>query len=163
MNLNKKPLFNKQKYISIILKIINDLKQNNIDYFIYAGTSLFLRNIIDDTDDIDIVVSFKNLRNVKKIYSKKIIIEKKYSLIINIDDQNIEFFGYPKRIDPISFKVLKNKNKYIDYFLINKINLKLINLEKALELYKFVYNRDKKEKHKKRIKLIENILKNKGN
>lgn len=147
--------------IETIIKICKVLDKNKIDYFISGGSSLFLRNLITSTKDIDITVFFKDLKKIKFLFlGNKIILEEKYRLVFDIDGCEIEFMGVPKAKDPISFEVLKNKSKMVDVLIVNDRKLNLIKIEQLLKLYKLVYNRDgcKIQKHKKRIEFLEKII-----
>ncbi len=142
--------------IETIFEISKKLEENNIDYFLTCGTSLFLRKIIKKTKDIDFCIKEEDKKKIKKIFGKELIFTiKKKAITFDKNGYEIEFLLINEKNDPISFKIFEKK----DYEIIkrNKKEIKIISIKDLISMYRFVYLRDGKEKYLERIKLLENL------
>lgn len=146
---------------STIVKVVKELDNNKIPYFLTGGVVLYLKGIVKKTKDIDVFVNLKDFKKLKKIYSKNIITipeNPKTYLNIIINKQEIEFVGTTLNTDRYANTILKKKN--YDTIKINKQKVNISTIENLLLTYKKVYKKRRKEKHLKRIKLLENWISN---
>jgi predicted nucleotidyltransferase len=141
-----------------ILLISKILEENKIPYFITAGTSLFLRKIIDSTKDIDISVLITNPKTLKKIFGRYTPKITKYSVKLIVNGYEVELLLTNKQKDIFGFKVFENGN--FDYIYIHNHKLKIIKLKDLLSFYRIIYLRDGKDKHLKRIILLNKACRN---
>jgi hypothetical protein len=144
--------------IQTILKITKKLEENNIDYFLTGGTSLFIRNIIKNTKDIDISIKDEDFKKTKLLFKDEILFKfNKTRITFYKNNFEIELLLSNKEKDSIADEIFKN-NRF-ETIKIKKQNINLIPLKDLLSMYRFVYLRDGKEKHLERIKIIEKLLK----
>jgi hypothetical protein len=143
--------------ITTIIEILEIINKENIDYFISGGTSLYLRKIIDNTKDIDIMVKKEDKNKIKTLFKNELLFtEKKNSITFYKNGFEIEFTLIT--IDDLtSFNVLKNKT--YDVIKKNKYEIKIVPLKELLSMYRYIYLKLGKEKHLERIKLLEKIIK----
>ncbi|MFA5746195.1 MAG: hypothetical protein WCX82_00315 [archaeon] len=144
---------------SILVAVVKELNKQNIGYYATGGTALYLRGIIDDTQDVDLFVNFKDLKKLREIYSKFIIPSEhkvKNYLNLRIEGREIEFIGVNSTWDKQSYVQLKNRD--YDIIKLNKTHVNISTLKNLITCYEFAYNQFGKEKHLMRIELIKNYL-----
>lgn len=152
----------KKSIKSTIISVVKELNKQKIDYYATGGTVLYLRGIVKETSDVDLFVNFKDLKNLKEIYSIFVIPSEhkvKNYLNLKIDGREIEFIGVNNSWDKQSYVQLRDKD--YDVINLNKIRVNVSTLKNLINSYEFAYNAFKKEKHLKRIELIKNYLKHK--
>jgi len=142
-----------------VIEIVKELNNQKMDYFTTGGTTLYLRGLIEDTQDVDLFVNFKDLKKLKETYSKYVIPSEHKTgnyFNIRIEGREIEFIGVNSTWDKQSYIQLKNKD--YDTILVNKKEINVSTLKNLITSYEFAYKAFKKEKHLKRIELIKNYL-----
>lgn len=144
--------------LKTIIEVTNKLEENNIDYFLTGGTSLFLRKIIKETKDIDISIKEKNVTKVKEIFKdEKVFISNKKIITFYKDGFEVELLITSEKSNFSANNILENK--LYEKIKIQGKEINLISLKDLLSMYRFVYLRDGKEKHLERIKLLEKLIK----
>ncbi len=144
--------------ITTIIEITKKLEENNINYFLSGGSSLFLRKIIKNTKDIDISIKEEDLKKAKEAFkNEKVLMSNKKAITFYKDGFEIELLLTSEKTDKLSNDILEKK--LFDKIKIKNEEINLISLKNLLSMYRFVYLRDGKEKHFERIKLLEKILK----
>lgn len=142
--------------IEEIINICKRLEENNIEYFLTGGCSLFVRGIVDTTKDIDLSIKESDLDKIKSLFKEKNIETTEHAIVFYENNYEVELLITNKEKDVIAHKILDEK-KY-DFIKIKNINLKLIPLKELQEMYEMVYKRDGKEKHLKRINFLKNLI-----
>lgn len=151
-------MLKKEKIIKI-LKILSKKIPKDIRWMVIAGTNLVLRNIKEETKDIDIVTTKDGL-SVFKEKLKEFIVEKNRSNKSQnyiAEDFNIEGIDVEVMYD---FIVTSYTNSLVngftdDYALANK-TIKLLQLEKEEEGYRITSRKEKAD-------LIKNFLEKQNN
>ena len=147
---------------STIIKVVKALNKNKISYFLTGGVVLYLKGIVREIKDIDIFIDLKDFNKLRKIYSKNTIIvpeNPKTYLNLILDGQEIEFVGTSYSVDKYANIMLKKKDYEI--ITLNKQKVNISTIKNLIKMYKTIYKRLEKEKHLKRIKLLENYIKRK--
>lgn len=143
--------------LDTILEISKTLEENNIDYFLTGGTSLFLRKKIKTTNDIDFCIKKEDLKKAKEIFKKeRVLMANKKAITFYKNGFEIELLLISEDKDKIGNDILKNKN-YEKIKIKNK-EINVISLKQLISMYRYIYLRDGKEKHLKRINLIEKLI-----
>jgi len=151
--------------IKLLIKIARIYNENNITWNLGAACMLYLRGIVKKFDDIDLMVSLKDVNKVEEImskYCKKSIEETtsqyktKVFLEYIIDDIDVDVMA--------GFTIVKNGKDYYfplepsensDFIVLDNTEIYLEKVEKWLEYYKLMGRRDK-------ISIIENHIVRQG-
>jgi len=143
--------------LNTIIEISKKLEENNIDYFLTGGTSLFLRKIVKETNDIDFSIKEKDVKKVKELFkNENVLMSNKKAISFYKDGFEVELLITSEKTDLLSNKILENK--LYEEIKIKGEEIKLISLKDLLSMYRFIYLRDGKEKHLERIKFLEKLI-----
>ncbi len=147
-----------------VLYLVSEFNKYKLNYLIFGGSSLLLRGLIKNTQDIDIIMDKSNLSSIIEFLSNnnKVsnIVIKIYSsytqLTCKIDTIACEFILLTsKSKDKVSYSSLVNKR--YDIIEINRKKIKIMKIDDLLKAYKLIYNITNKKKHFLRIKFLEKL------
>ena len=148
--------------------LVSEFNKHKLNYLIFGGSSLLLRNLIKKTHDIDIIMDKSNLSLIieflnsnNKVSNIVIKIYSSYSkLTCKIGTIDCEFILLTlKSEDKVTYSSLVNKR--YDIIKINNQNLNLMKIDDLLKLYKYVYSIKQRNKHLLRVKFLEKLIVNK--
>ncbi len=139
--------------LNTIIDICEQLEDNNVEYFLIGGTSLFIRKLIETTKDIDLAIKKENLKKIQEIFNEKNIKITEKSISFYHNGYEVELIIVDEKADPILNKVFKEK-KY-EYININNKSLKIISLKDLLKMYKAIYKKNKNVKYLKKINYLK--------
>ena len=150
------------KKLELLQKIANDFNNENITWNLGASCMLYLRGIVTEFDDIDIMVSVDDIDKVKRIMSKygtyqAHLPNEKYKTehfleynISGIDVDIMAGFNIVRNHQEHYFPLLKTQE--YDIYDLNGVAIKLASVEEWYKYYQLMNRTDK-------VKLLENYVK----
>jgi len=147
--------------IAVLFKIANLFNENGITWNVDASCMLYLKDVVEDFNDIDLMIHINDVEKVKEVLKKYKNLERKS----NEKYQTEHFLEYHIEgvdIDIMAgFKIVHNDN--VHYFpllreqksdkkIINNSIIYLESIEKGLIYYKLMERKDK-------VEIINNSLK----
>lgn len=126
------------------------LNLNKYDWAITGGCNLYIRNIISNTNDIDIISSKKGSYEIQKKMCAYMIKNVEYSTHANIRSFfgqadahgcHIDIMGDPENLIGGMWFPNKKWHNNIEYIVSGKLSLPCISLEYELKINKIIGNR----------------------
>jgi|GEM_PF-4407634 len=157
----------KKDLAKTLLFIVNLLNKHKINYFLTGSLCMYLHGCKINPSDIDIHIFYKDFKKANNllIESEKIKVKsrsttKEYKRMIfdllgsEVDLMGFKNIGYSR----LPYSILsENENKI--KMIVNKTEIVLPNIENILKLCYCYYERWKRSKHLKKIKLLEKLIK----
>ncbi|MEI8364218.1 MAG: hypothetical protein WCF78_02075 [archaeon] len=156
----------KKDFNKALFFIIDILHKEKINYFVFGSSSLKIRGLTKIVKDIDIVISYKDLKKLDKAISKY------KNITFNTKDHNYRIGGllnfnvFGTEIEVMAFKsnsedklalsVLKDP-KLRETVVYKKKKVILVKLGILLKMYRYIYLLRGERKHLKRIELLEKL------
>lgn len=138
--------------IVVLRKLADLLNENNITWNVGASCMLFLRNVVDTFDDIDIMVHLDDVQLVKKLLSDYEMLEKnpnkkyktKIFLECQIDGVEIDIMaGFTIIKDNTEYYFPISKGSKYDQLTLNGSTIHLESIETWLKYYTLIDRKDK--------------------
>jgi len=158
----------KKDFDKALFFVIDILNKEKINYFVFGSSSLKIRELIKIIKDIDIVISYKNLKQLDKAISKSKDITfntKDYNykigglLSFNVFGTEIEVMAFKSNSeDKLALSVLKD-SKLRETIIYKKKKVILVKLGMLLKMYRYIYLLRGEKKHLKRIGFLEKLTK----
>jgi hypothetical protein len=150
-----------------LLFIVNLLNKSKVNYFLTGSLCMYLHGCKINPTDVDIHIFYKDFKKVNnllldsgKIQVKSRSTTKEYKrMIFNLLGSEVDLMGF-KNIgySKLPYSILSEK-KDKTKIVVKKTEIIVPNIEYLLKLYSCYYERWKRPKHLKKLKLLEKLTK----